>query len=72
MYFFRIEIILFKYSLQKQAVMQLIGGDTSQIIVSNILSYTMTYELGHKVSWTGAKGSIAIKDSPFINTIIGE
>ncbi|XP_032669419.1 uncharacterized protein LOC116843252 [Odontomachus brunneus] len=54
-----------------QTIMQIGGGDTSQKIVSNILSYTITYDLGHKLSWTGAKGSIAVKDSPFINIVVG-
>ncbi|XP_011688339.1 PREDICTED: uncharacterized protein LOC105450270 isoform X2 [Wasmannia auropunctata] len=53
----------------KQAIMQ-IGGDTNQKIVSNILSHTMAYELGHKMSWIGAKGSIAIKNSSFINIVV--
>jgi hypothetical protein len=49
-----------------------IGGDTCQKVISNILTHTMAYELGHKMSWTGAKGSIAIKDSLFIHVIISE
>ncbi|KAL0100547.1 hypothetical protein PUN28_019694 [Cardiocondyla obscurior] len=48
----------------------ILEGDTNQKIVSNILSYTMTYELGHKMSWTGAKKLIAVENSLFINTVI--
>ncbi|XP_039311809.1 uncharacterized protein LOC113002996 isoform X2 [Solenopsis invicta] len=54
--------------LFNQTIMQ-IGGDTSQKIISNILTHTMAYELGHKMSWTGAKGSVAIKDTLFIHII---
>lgn len=40
-------------------------------MISNILTYCITFEVGHKLSWTGAKNSFAIENSTFANTIIG-
>lgn len=48
-----------------------IGGDSIQKMISNILTYCITYEVGHKLSWTGAKNTVAIENSTFANTIIG-
>ncbi|XP_018371205.1 PREDICTED: uncharacterized protein LOC108766421 [Trachymyrmex cornetzi] len=47
------------------------GGDSLQKFISNILTNCLTFEVGHKLSWTGAKNTIAISNSPFANSIIG-
>ncbi|XP_036142753.1 uncharacterized protein LOC118645552 isoform X3 [Monomorium pharaonis] len=48
-----------------------IGGHTAQKMVSNILTTCITFEVGHKLSWTGAKNTLAIENSSFANIIIG-
>ncbi|CAL1680948.1 unnamed protein product [Lasius platythorax] len=48
-----------------------IGGNTVQKMISNILTTCITFEVGHKLSWTGAKNTVAIENSTFANTIIG-
>lgn len=51
---------------------KLIGGNTVQKMISNILTTCITFEVGHKLSWTGAKNTVAIENSTFANTIIGK
>jgi len=48
-----------------------IGGDSVQKMISNIFTYCITFEVGHKLSWTGAKNTVAIENSTFADTIIG-
>ncbi|XP_067211574.1 uncharacterized protein [Linepithema humile] len=47
-----------------------IGGDSIQKMVSNILTNCISFDLGHKLSWTGAKNTIAIENSTFANIIV--
>lgn len=49
-----------------------IGGDSVQKMVSNIFTNCITFNVGHKLSWTGAKNTIAIENSTFANIIIGK
>ncbi|XP_067216969.1 uncharacterized protein [Linepithema humile] len=49
-----------------------IGGDSIQKMVSNILTNCISFDLGHKLSWTGAKNTIAIENSTFANIIVGK
>jgi len=58
-------------SLQDKRIKS-IGGDSVQKMVSNILTTCLTFEIGHKLSWTGTKNSIAVKNSTFANIIIGK
>ncbi|XP_066603952.1 uncharacterized protein [Prorops nasuta] len=56
---------LFAYKIKR------LGGDTIQKVVSNILKFAITLELGHKLTWTGCNGSTKIEGSTFANIIVG-
>jgi len=58
-------------SLQDKRIKS-IGGDSVQKMVSNILTTCLTFEVGHKLSWTGMKNSIAVENSTFANIIVGK
>ncbi|XP_025159213.1 uncharacterized protein LOC105184306 isoform X2 [Harpegnathos saltator] len=47
-----------------------IGGDSTQKMISNILTYCITFDVGHKLTWTGAKNTIAIENTTFANIIV--
>ncbi|XP_025163945.1 uncharacterized protein LOC112590742 isoform X2 [Harpegnathos saltator] len=46
-----------------------IGGDSTQKMISNILTYCITFDT-HKLTWTGAKNTIAIENTTFANIIV--
>jgi len=58
-------------SLQDKRIKS-IGRDSVQKMVSNILTTCLTFEVGHKLSWTGTKNSIAVENSTFANIIVGK
>lgn len=49
-----------------------IGGLSAQNHVNNVLKACLTFELGHKLTWTGAKKSTGIQTTIFAETIIGK
>ncbi|KAL6421244.1 hypothetical protein ACFW04_013660 [Cataglyphis niger] len=52
-------------------ILSKIGGTTYANKIRNILKYILTDTLCQKLSWTGQKGSMSIKDKGFAAIIIG-